>query len=62
MLLSLKSSFPLAVLGLTDGTTFTGTRHDCGDKAGHVIANIAVALDRPDIAPAVRAYLQQLKI
>ena len=44
------------------GTTFTGTRHDCGDKAGHVIANIAVALDRPDIAPAVRAYLQGLKI
>lgn len=37
--------------------TFTGQRFDCGDKAGHVIANIALALERPDIGPAVRAWL-----
>lgn len=35
-------------------------RHDCGDKAGFVIANVAMALDRPDIAPKVREYLAQL--
>jgi UTP--glucose-1-phosphate uridylyltransferase len=38
--------------------TFTGDRHDCGDKAGHVIANIALALERPDIGPTVRAWLE----
>ncbi len=37
--------------------TFDGDRHDCGDKAGFVQANIAVALGRPDIAPAVRQFL-----
>lgn len=38
--------------------TFTGERHDCGDKAGHVIANIALALERPDIGPDVRRWLE----
>jgi UTP--glucose-1-phosphate uridylyltransferase len=37
--------------------TYTGQRFDCGDKAGHITANIALALERPDIAPAVRAWL-----
>lgn len=37
--------------------TFTGRRFDCGDKAGHVIANVAIALERPDIAPQLRAWL-----
>jgi UTP--glucose-1-phosphate uridylyltransferase len=35
-------------------------RHDCGDKAGFVIANLAVALEREDIAPKVREYLAGL--
>ncbi len=39
------------------GLTFAGTRYDCGDKAGFIQANIAVALERPDIAPAVRAFI-----
>lgn len=38
--------------------TFTGTRFDCGDKAGHITANIALALARDDVGPAVRAWLQ----
>jgi len=42
------------------GLSFEGRRFDCGDKAGHLIANIAFALDRPEIAPAVRAYLAEL--
>jgi len=35
-------------------------RHDCGDKAGFVIANIAMALERNDVAPKVRDYLGKL--
>jgi UTP--glucose-1-phosphate uridylyltransferase len=42
--------------------TYGGRRFDCGDKAGHINANIAVALDRPDIAPAVREYLATLGV
>jgi UTP--glucose-1-phosphate uridylyltransferase len=37
--------------------TFTGERFDCGDKAGHITANIALALERPDIGPTVRNWL-----
>lgn len=37
--------------------TFTGERFDCGDKAGHITANIALALERPDLAPTIRAWL-----
>ncbi|AQR75554.1 UTP--glucose-1-phosphate uridylyltransferase GalU [Sphingomonas sp. LM7] len=39
------------------GVTFAGTRYDCGDKAGFIQANIAVALERADIGPAVRAFI-----
>ncbi len=39
------------------GVAFEGVRHDCGDKAGHVIANIAYALERDDVGPAVREWL-----
>jgi UTP--glucose-1-phosphate uridylyltransferase len=35
-------------------------RHDCGDKAGFVIANVALALGRDDIAPKLREYLASL--
>ena len=37
---------------------FDGERHDCGGAAGFVIANIAVALQRNDVAPAVREFLR----
>lgn len=42
------------------GLTFEGDRHDCGDKTGFVIANIALALAREDVAPAIRAYVADL--
>ena len=42
--------------------TFTGTRFDCGDKAGHITANIALALARDDVGPAVRAWLRTQKL
>ena len=32
-------------------------RHDCGDKAGFVLANLAIALDRDDLRPRVEAFL-----
>jgi UTP--glucose-1-phosphate uridylyltransferase len=35
-------------------------RHDCGDKLGFVLANLALALERPDIARQVREYLAKL--
>jgi UTP--glucose-1-phosphate uridylyltransferase len=39
------------------GFTFAGRRFDCGDKAGFITANIALALDRPDIGPDVRRWM-----
>jgi UTP--glucose-1-phosphate uridylyltransferase len=36
---------------------FDGERHDCGSAAGFVIANLAMALERDDIAPKVRDYI-----
>jgi len=41
------------------GFTFDGERHDCGSAAGFVIANLALALARDDVAPAVRAWLAE---
>jgi UTP--glucose-1-phosphate uridylyltransferase len=35
-------------------------RHDCGDRAGFVIANIAMALERDELAATVRNYLSSL--
>jgi UTP--glucose-1-phosphate uridylyltransferase len=35
-------------------------RHDCGDKAGYVIANLALALGRDDVGPKVRDFLKTL--
>jgi len=35
---------------------FAGQRHDCGDKAGYIQANLAFALQRADMGPAVRAF------
>lgn len=42
------------------GFTFAGERYDCGDKAGYVQANLALALARADIGPQVRSFAQTL--
>ena len=42
------------------GFAFGGQRFDCGNAAGFVIGNIALALQRPDVAPEVRAFLADL--
>jgi UTP--glucose-1-phosphate uridylyltransferase len=36
---------------------FDGERYDCGSASGFVIANLAVALQRGDVEPAVREFL-----
>ncbi len=33
-------------------------RHDCGDKAGFVLANLAIALEREDLKAKIEQYLQ----
>jgi UTP--glucose-1-phosphate uridylyltransferase len=42
------------------GYTFDGQRFDCGDKAGYIQANLALALAREDIGPAVRSFAREL--
>ena len=41
------------------GLRYEGIRFDCGDKAGFLEAQIAFALARPDLAGAVRGFLQK---
>jgi UTP--glucose-1-phosphate uridylyltransferase len=38
---------------------FRGRRYDIGDKFGFVQATVDLALDRPDLAERVRAYLRE---
>ncbi len=42
------------------GFTFDGQRYDCGDKAGYIKANLAVALAREDIGPSIRNFAKAL--
>ncbi len=40
--------------------TFDGKRYDCGSKVGYIEANLAIALERPDMADEVRAIALNL--
>ncbi|MBS0558455.1 MAG: UTP--glucose-1-phosphate uridylyltransferase GalU [Proteobacteria bacterium] len=40
------------------GLLYEGRRFDCGDKIGFLEAQIAYALKRPDLAPAVQSFLK----
>jgi UTP--glucose-1-phosphate uridylyltransferase len=42
------------------GVKYHGTTYDCGDKVGFLAANVAFALERPDISPGFRAALKTL--
>ena len=42
------------------GLKFEGRSFDCGSKIGFLTANVAYALERDDIAPALRAELTEL--
>jgi UTP--glucose-1-phosphate uridylyltransferase len=39
---------------------FDGDIHDTGSKLGFLLANVAYALDRPDLGPALRAEMARL--
>ncbi|MGG5809960.1 UTP--glucose-1-phosphate uridylyltransferase [Falsiroseomonas sp. CW058] len=41
------------------GVRYEGRRFDCGDKAGYLEAQVAFALARDDMAPAMRRILQK---
>jgi UTP--glucose-1-phosphate uridylyltransferase len=36
-------------------------RHDCGDKVGFVMANLALGMERDDVAPKIREFLASLR-
>jgi len=40
--------------------TFNGNRYDCGSKVGYIEANLALALQRPDMAEKIRAIALNL--
>ncbi len=42
------------------GYQFKGTRFDCGDKAGFLMANIAYALERPEIKPKLMPFINSI--
>jgi UTP--glucose-1-phosphate uridylyltransferase len=41
------------------GLRYEGERFDCGDKVGFLEAQVAFALQRPDLAPAVRVFMRK---
>jgi UTP--glucose-1-phosphate uridylyltransferase len=41
-------------------TRFDGTIYDCGGKIGYLLANVALALERDDVGPALRLELAKL--
>jgi len=41
------------------GVRYEGRRFDCGDKIGFLEAQLAFALRRPELAPAVREFLKR---
>jgi UTP--glucose-1-phosphate uridylyltransferase len=42
------------------GLTVEAERYDCGDRIGFVTANVALALRRDDVGPALRAFIASL--
>ncbi|HEY3489389.1 MAG TPA: UTP--glucose-1-phosphate uridylyltransferase GalU [Candidatus Deferrimicrobiaceae bacterium] len=44
------------------GYRFKGTRYDCGTKLGFLMANVAFALQDPDLGPGLRAFLKKEKL
>ena len=44
------------------GVRFDGRTYDCGSKIGFLTANVAFALDRPDLGPQLRAEMKKLGV
>ena len=53
-MLKLKESEPFHAV------TFDGAIYDCGSKIGFLMANVAYALSRPDIAPEFEVELRAM--
>ncbi len=49
-----------ALGGPVYGYRFDGERYDCGSKIGYIRATIAFALQRPEMAGPISAYLKEL--
>ena len=43
-----------------NAVTFDGRRYDCGGHLGYVEANLAIALERPDLATPLRAKMRAM--
>ena len=43
-----------------NAVTFDGNRYDCGSKVGYIEANLALALQRPDMSEQIRAIALNL--
>ncbi len=43
------------------GYKFSGTRFDCGDKAGFQMANLAFALERPDLRDKLMDFIRTIE-
>jgi len=43
------------------GLRFAGRRFDCGDKLGWLQANLAFAMARPEMAPALRRFIAEYR-
>lgn len=44
------------------GMRYEGNRYDCGDKLGFLKANLALGLERPDLAAGLRDFLKEIKL
>ncbi len=44
------------------GVRFDGRTYDCGSKLGFLTANVAFALERPDLGPQLRAEMRKLGV
>jgi UTP--glucose-1-phosphate uridylyltransferase len=52
----------LARQGRLYGKILDGQRHDAGDKLGFLKATVEFGLKNPELGPAFRAYLEQLRL
>jgi UTP--glucose-1-phosphate uridylyltransferase len=56
------SMIRLSAIDTFHALRFDGPIYDCGMKLGFLMANLALALERPDLGPPLRAELAKLKL
>jgi UTP--glucose-1-phosphate uridylyltransferase len=61
--LQLTDALKLMLKGrVIHGLELEGARYDAGDKLGFLTATVALGLDSPELGPAFRAFLKDLKL